>query len=54
MKLVFSWWQSSGMVECPFCRHHGQIESDGIDDYYVWCERCKQWFELGFQIHSED
>lgn len=43
------------MIKCPLCGHWGQLE-DGNDDedYYVWCEKCKQWFERGFQNHSGD
>lgn len=41
-------------LECPIChsvRDRLREDVDGID---IWCRDCKQWFELGFQIHSED
>lgn len=54
MKLVFSKGNNNGLTECPFCNKHGYLEHDGIEDYYIWCENCKKWFERGFQIHSGD
>lgn len=41
-------------VTCPICLHNGDIYEDKIDNYYIFCENCKQQFELGFQIHSRD
>lgn len=41
-------------VVCPVCARKGDVIEDEIEPWYVWCTRCRNWFELGFQIHSGD
>lgn len=41
-------------VVCPICGQTGDIERDDDEPYYVWCTNCRNWFEMGFQIHSGD
>ena len=41
-------------VVCPVCACEGDVVEDDIEPYYVWCTRCRNWFERGFQLHSGD